>query len=210
MPKVIAIACDTEFTHFNKESGDMITAGMVEILEDYTLGRQGYFEARPSGIKYFTSGAQEVHGISYFKASTFPTRKESCISMLNWLSPLQSLFPLPMVMHGLGKLDYKWMESHFRKEEMHYSLYKAFNEADCIDTITLARKHLKHIQEPIDLNHKGELVGKYSLPNVARFYGLHNELDHHNALSDTIVAAKIYCNIMKGINTYTGELDFGE
>lgn len=189
--KVIAVAGDTEFTSFDKIGGDILATGLVEILENYTLGREAVFYSRPTSSKYFTEAARRVHGFSYFKAQSFPTRRESCISMLNFLKPLIDSFPLGFVYHGNGGLDYKWLLEHFRKEEIHASWTKAFPEARVESTLGMARQHLKQLN-----SHK--------LNEVAAFYKIH--LDHHDALSDARACAQIYCNIKRGESTWTGKL----
>lgn len=191
MAKVIAVAADTEFTSFDKVGGDILATGLVEILEDLTLGREQVFYSAPTSAKYFTEGARKIHGFSYFKAQTFPLRRESCISMLQWLKPLMPLFPLSFVYHGTGRLDHSWLQWHFRKEDLDQSFNKAFPEAQVESTLSMARNHLKQLE-----SHK--------LNVLADFYGI--KLDHHDALSDARACAQIYCNIKKGESVWTGQL----
>ncbi len=188
---VIAVACDVETTSFDKIGGDILSCALVEVLEDYTLGREALFHSRPRSSKYFSSGAQEIHGISYWKAQEFPEPKETSIDILNWLAPLQSIFPLQMIYHANGGFDFKWLESHFRKDDLQGSFYKAFDENRLISTLKLSRQNLKNLP-----NHK--------LSTVAKHYNLN--LNHHEALSDTRVCAQIYCKIMKGEDIWTGRL----
>jgi DNA polymerase III epsilon subunit-like protein len=190
--RVIAVAADTEFTSFDKIGGDILATGFVEILEDFTLGREAEFFSRPTSSKYFTEGAQKIHGISYFKAQTFPTRRESCVRMLQWLKPLMDRFPLSFVYHGTGGLDYKWLLEHFRKEELNPSWTKAFPEALVESTLKMARENLKQLE-----SHK--------LKEVARFYDIPLE-DHHSALPDARACAMIYCKIKMGQSVFTGKL----
>jgi len=193
MSRVIAISADMECTAWDKVGGDLIVMAFVEILEDLTLGREAIFYAAPRSPKYWTKKAEEIHGISFWKAKGFPKAIDSCIGLLNWLKPLESHFPLPMVYHATGKLDFRWIEAHFRKEEIHTSLYKCFREDDelQISTLSLARKHYKNLP-----NHK--------LPTVAEHLGI--ELDHHEALSDARAAALIWIAVQKNEKTFTGEL----
>ena len=39
MKKVIGISIDDEFTNFDMIGGDLISIGLVEVYDDYTLGR---------------------------------------------------------------------------------------------------------------------------------------------------------------------------
>ena len=190
--KVIAVAGDTEFTHFDKIAGDILDIGLVEILEDYTLGREFQTFSRPTSPKFFTQAAQEVHGISYFKAMTFPERRDSCMAVMNWLKPRLEQFPLAFVYHGQGGLDHKWMQEHFRKEDLVNSWYKVFPEHLVESTLTMARKKLKHLD-----NHKLKTVTEYYNSPI---------IDAHTALPDARGCAIIYCKMMLGEGVWTGEL----
>ena len=204
MTKVIAIANDSEFTSWDKIGGDILTSAYVEILEDYTLGREAVFYSAPTSTKYFTKGAEAIHGFSYFKAQTFPSRRWSCLAAMEWLKPLMDDFPLPFIFHGNGDLDHGWNEMHFQKEELQGSFLKAFPKEMIESTLKMARKELKSIQEPTIVKPDGKLVGKFSLPNIAQYYNL--ELNHHDSLSEARVCAQIYCNIKLKKGTWTGEL----
>lgn len=190
--KVIAVVGDTEFTSFDRLGGDILATGLVEVLEDYTLGREAEFFSAPTSSKYFTEGAQKIHGISYFKAQTFPSRRESCVRMLHWLKPLMGSFPLPFVYHGTGGLDYKWLLTHFGKEELQASWSKAFPESLVESSLKLARDNLKQLQ-----SHK--------LKELAKFYEINLD-DHHSALPDARATALIYCKLKKGEKVFTGQL----
>lgn len=190
MSQVIAIAADGEFTCWDAEGGDLITFGMVEILSDYTLGRELLVRSQPRSAKYFTDRAQEVHGISYWKAMTFQSPKESCLEILHWMKPNLERFPLEFVYHGNGNLDWRWLTAHFRKEEMEASIQKAFSKDRITSTVSMSRKNLKNLE-----NHK--------LNTVAKHYNI--ELDHHNALSDARACAQIYCNIKLKKDIWTGK-----
>lgn len=190
--KVIAIAADVECTGFDKIGGDVLSTGLVEILEDFTLGREVEFFSRPMSTKYFSESAQKIHGISYFKAMSFPTRRESCMSMLHWLKPLIGSFPLPFVYHGTGKFDHSWLKWHFAKEELESSWAKVFPEALVESTLAMSRAHLKQLH-----NHK--------LKTVSEHYGISTD-DHHSALPDARACAMIYCKLKLGDSTWTGKL----
>ena len=189
---MIAIAGDIECTSFDKVGGDILSVGLVEILEDLTLGREAEFFSRPESSKYFTEGAQKIHGISYFKAQSFPPRRESCISILHWLKPLIESFPLPFVYHGNGGFDHSWLKWHFAKEDLELSWSKAFPSSLVESTLKMARENLKQLE-----NHK--------LDTLSEFYGIPTD-QHHSALPDARACARIYCNLKQGKNTWSGKL----
>jgi DNA polymerase III epsilon subunit-like protein len=207
MKKVIAIAIDDEFTSFDMQGGDLITFGAVEILDDFTLGREFYGECKATNSMYFTEKAQEIHGISYFKAMTFPEPKETMLRFLQWLHGRMDCFQIPIAYHGSWDFDKKWIEKTMTDAGLQGSFHKAFfpgKEHD-INVLKLCRKNLKHLPAPVPSHDSnGKKVAHYGLRNVADFYGL--ELQHHNALSDAKVTAHIYCNIMNKKDIWTGEL----
>lgn len=202
--KLRALSIDAEFTSFDMIGGDLISLGVVEILEDLTTGRKQVFYFKPTSTKYFTEKAREVHGISYFKASQFPEAKHSCIELLKWLKPLMDQFPLPVAFWGSWDFDRKWIEVTMQKNNLMESYYKAFNGCEKINVLKMAKHSLKHVPLPKADTEELSKKGQYKLDNVAKFYNIPHS--HHEALSDALATAQIYINIEKGINTYTGEL----
>ena len=186
--KVIAIAADVETTGFDVLGSDLIVCAMVEILEGYTIGRGAVWYHRPQSTKYFTRESQAIHGISYWKAQEFPYPAVSCRETLDWIGDLSDL---PLVSHSLGGFDHRWIDGHFSKHEMGIKLRRIFPKDKVISTVKLSRDNLAHIP-----NHK--------LDTVAKYYDI--PLNHHEALSDAMACAQIYCNIKLNINTWTGAL----
>lgn len=204
MTKLRALSIDAEFTSFDMYGGDMIALGVVEILDDLTLGREHVMYFRPTGPKYFTEKAREVHGISYFKASQFPEAKHSCIEFLKWLEPLMDQFPLPVAFYGSWDFDRKWIEMTMQKNDMQSSYWKAFGGCEKINVYKMAKDKLRHMPLPKAATEDESKKGQYKLDNVAKFYKIPHS--HHEALSDARANAQIYINIIKGIDTWTGEL----
>lgn len=202
--KLRALSIDGEFTSFDMIGGDLIALGAVEIMDDLTIGRERAFYFRPTNTKYFTEKAREIHGISYFKASTFPEAKHSCIDFLKWLSPNIDQFPLPIAFWGSWDFDRKWIEVTMQKNDLTSSFQKAFNGCDKINVLKMAKQKLKHVPLPKASTDDESRKGQYKLDNVAKFYDI--EHSHHEALSDARATAQIYINIEKGIDTWTGEL----
>lgn len=206
--EVKIISIDAEFTSFDMMGGDLISFGAVEILEDYTLGRRASWNLRPRSAKYFTEASREVHGISYFKAETFPERKDSCMSILEWLKPLEAKLPLETAYFGTWNFDLRWLKYTMDECGLGGSFGKAFKQdkEDHFSVLNEAKRKLKHIQDPIGIfeSESQKSKGKYKLDNVCRFYNI--DLNHHEVLSDALANAEIYCRLMKNENTWTGEL----
>lgn len=208
MKKVSLLSIDCEFTSFDMMGGDLLSVAFVEILEDLTLGREWQGYLRPRGTKYFTESAREIHGISYFKAETFPERRKTIIDMLNWLESIYDYLPAGVAYFGSWNFDLKWVEYTMDDVGLRNSFNKAFkiNKDDHFNVFKECKNKLKHIQAPRGSfdSEKSKEKGRYKLDNIAKFYGLdHN---HHDSLSDARVTAQIYCNLMNNDNTWTGEL----
>ena len=204
--KVIGISIDDEFTSFDMIGGDLLTLGMVEVYEDLTLGREFYGEFKPRAAKYFSEKAEEVHGISYFKAMTFQDAEKTCMDLMQWLSPLMDQFPLVTLFWGSWNFDLKWIDITMERCGFKSSFLKAFTQTkdSHINVLKLAKQKLKHMPLPKRGTEQDKKKGQYSLANVARFYDM--PVNHHNSLWDAKACAEIYCRIMKGENVWTGEL----
>lgn len=202
--KVIAVANDVEYTTFlDKIGGDVLAIGLVEVMEDFTLGRRLMELSRATSAKYFNDESQEVHKFTYWNAIKFQKRRECCNKIMEWFKPLPE--GLPFLHYSNAKSDWKWMEAHFLKENLHPYLYKYFPEDMTESVLQMARKNLKHIVPSKKINPiTGKLFTKYSLQNVCDHYGI--AINNHEVMSDTLACAEVWCNIMQGKNTWTGLL----
>lgn len=207
MKKVIAISTDIECsTLYDKVGGDLLSMAFVEILEDYTLGREFYQRSKATNIKYFSEKSERIHGFSYWKASRFPERMESILNTIAWWNDVNTDYPTKLIFYANGNFDPLWIEEHFKKEKLHNEFHKRFMKDDYESVLKLTKENFKQIPESKKINPITEKpYTKYSLRNVCDFLKI--ELDHHNALSDARAAAIIYCKIMKGENIFTGELE---
>ena len=203
---MIKLAIDCEFTHFDMIGGDLLSLAAVEVIDDKELGREFHAYCKPRSTKYFSDKAQEVHGISYFKAQTFPEPRESMIAFLQWLYPLKDQFQLETIYWGSWNFDLKWIENTMTQTELVSSFYKAFKtqKESHHNALAMARKKLKLMPMPKAKTEAESKKGQYKLDNVARFYGL--EHTHHEALSDARVTAQAYIKMMAGEKVWTGEL----
>ena len=208
MKKLLGLAIDDEFTFFDMIGGDLIALGVVEVFEDLTKGRKIQLFCRPRSTKYFSDKAQEIHGISYFQAQTFPLPEDSMMELLHWLKPLMDQFPLKVLYYGAWNFDLKWIEVTMERAGFRSSMEKAFysyeNKDKHINVMKLAKEKLRHVPIPNFGEEKGTTKGQYKLDNVAKFYKIKHQ--HHDALSDADATADIFINIKKEINIWTGEL----
>lgn len=206
MNKVKCLSIDAEFTSFDMHGGDMISLAIVEVLDDLTLGREWQGFLKPRGEKYFTEGARQIHGISYFKALTFPERRDTMIDMLHFLSPLQDQFRLPVAFYGSWDFDLRWIDYTMTDTDLASSFHKAFqsNKEFNFNVLQMTRKNYKNMPMAPGKDEKEQKKGQYRLDNVCRFLGI--DLNHHDSLSDARACAQILIKILKGENVWTGEL----
>ena len=205
--KVAYLSIDCEFTSFDMQGGDLISFASVEVMDSLTIGREFSAFLRPRSVKYFTDGAQEIHGISYFKATTFPERGVSIKRFIEWLSPLQDQFKLKVLYYGSWNFDLRWIEETMKAEGFGSEFIASFvsDKTEHINVLKLARENLKHIGDNWVEDSKGKLVNKkYELSHVAAFYDV--EIDHHQADSDARATAEIYIKLMNKENIWTGRL----
>lgn len=204
MKKVKLLSIDAEFTAWDMIGGDMIEFSATEVLEDLTIGRSIAINLRPRGEKYFTEGARNIHGVSYFKAMTFTDRSTAINQFLNWLTPIaiDGQLPLRTAYYGSWNFDLGWLEQTMRDEGYYSQFTKIFSQRkeDHENVYKMAKDKLKHITPHPDRGKEGD----YKLDNVARFYNLDH--DHHKAESDAYVTAQIYINLLQEKDTWSGRL----
>lgn len=203
---MIKLAIDCEFTSFDMLGGDLISLAAVEVIDDREIGREFQAYCRPLGTKYFTEDAEKIHGISYFKAMTFPEPKESMVSFLQWLAPLMDEFHMETIYYGSWNFDLKWIQKTMSDQGLMSSYYKAFHTDKDMhhNALKMAKKKLKLMPMPKGSTEKESKKGQFKLDNVARYYELEHK--HHDALSDARVTAQAWIKMMAGEKVWTGEL----
>lgn len=205
MKKVIGIVNDNEWTDWNPISGDVIAIAFREILEGFEVGEGFLTYCRPRSTKYFSKEAREIHGFHYFKARQFPKPIEGINQAIKWLESRNFEGQIPFLYYGDGNVDWRHLFAHFSKEKSEYKLLKYFSPDNTESILKLARDNIKDIKPPINpVKANGKKATNYDLENVARHYDLN--FNHHQCEQDALVSAHIYCNIKKGIKTYTGRL----
>lgn len=174
-----------ETSGFSHKSNDVIELAAIVAIKhpDGGYGHLATFHerCRPYGRKSWSSGSENVHGITFDEAITFQEPRKMLIKLLKFLVPFkhQENHPLKFICHAKGKFDFRFLESAFSKEFLGTSFAKVF--------------HKDHYESTIDLVAKYKEV--YGLPNlrlstVCEYFEI--ELDHHKALSDTEACFELY------------------
>lgn len=189
--KLTGIAVDIESSGFSNKKNDMIQLAAVEIYDDYTLGETFFCSLKPARTQYWSPNAEKVHGITLTEALDFDSRRDSLIRFMHWLKRLESQFPLTFISHSKNQWDYKFVKETFLKEVLHESFEKVFSSYMHESTIDLSKELLPGLRN-------------YKLSTVCEH--LRIDLNHHQALSDAIACAKIYCFLKKNIKLYSPDL----
>lgn len=184
------IAIDIESTGFNPHKNDIIQLAAVEILDDLTIGRTFETKLRPVRPQYWTEGAEKIHKITKFEAMRFPERREGIMEFMKWLLPLKPMFQLGFVYHGKNNFDYNFVKAAFVGEILHDSFFKAFSDEMVYSTCDLSAEWLK--------------LENNKLNTVCK--ALKIDLNHHEALSDAIACAKIWCALKGREAAYKADL----
>jgi len=165
---------------------DILTGAIVIDDRDRNTVETFTFKAKPNCKKYFSEEAQRVHGISYEVATGFPHINHA----LNDIIALLDKYPMnKFICHALSYsfwsdrdkmkswayIDHSALQCAFLKHKPEYDFYKNFTRDKRISTIDLAK----------EVGHD-----KRRLNKLCEFYGI--ELQHHEALSDTMACRELY------------------
>ena len=174
---------DVETTGFDSIRNQVLTLACYVTDGNYNILGEHYGEFRPEGKKeiVWSEGAEQVHGISYEQAITFPTVAESSASFIGFISQFPSLI---FVAHNMA-YDRRMIKGTIsRVDGLHFDLYTRFREHQ--DTQKLLKR-------------SGLVSGKsLSLGPVCKELGI--EHDHHSAKSDAFVLIEIHKRCTQALN----------
>lgn len=179
---------DTETSGFSWNYHDMISLS-CEIRDfSYDLKNEITLYSAPRSKKRWSNGAEKIHGFCYEEAASFPDPRTTAIDFLKFLKPFkhERNRPILFVSHDTNGFDYRFIEWHYRMEEIHFSLWKVFQQEFKLSTIRMAEKVGFKTNK---LNNWSERLGF--------------ELDHHEVKSDRIACSKIFEHLVR---KYSDEL----
>lgn len=175
---------DVETTGFDPIRNDIVSLCMI--VTDQNFNRVGMFyeTCRPEFNKFYSEGAEKIHGFDRAQLESFQPRRNLCINLLHFLKEFRTPDKFhPYIYHALKLFDFRFTDWAFRKENLHWSLYKMFDERFCESTIEMARDAG---YSPNKLNHWADR--------------LDFKLDHHNAQSDTECLVETYKYLQEKVN----------
>ena len=176
---------DLETTGFNFYGSSVICIAAVIDAPDSDKPDFHSYQIKPTSLKHWSLGAEEVHGISYQEAMKFPDGLEVGKEFLKMLSNYGE--DIEFWYHGRNAFDLKFLRSFFFMLPLHYGYYELFKYFPAnrhFSTVDIAKKHL-------------QLKG-YSLDKVCNYLNI--DLKHHDALSDAKAAWSIFKKLEKHID----------
>lgn len=190
----VLFVIDLETTGFNAIKNDAITLGLLVLNDELKEIDSIYLKFKPTFYKWMdnTNIASDVHGFTLSDLVLFPERRDSLVTLLNFLAKYKTPDnkQLKLFYHAKNSFDYLFLEWLFRKEELHFSLWKVFNHQNSHSTIDICEK----------LKYEENSLKKWGKRLKIVF-------DHHNALADARVCAEIIRHIVfKDLNGSLEEL----
>lgn len=167
---------DVETTGFDPIRNDIVSLAMIVTDREFNPVGEFYETCRPEFNKFYSEDAEKVHGFNRSQLESFQHPRKLCIKLLNFLAPYRTPGKFhPYIYHAFKYFDYRFSEWAFRKNELHWSWFKMFDERFTQSTLSMAR----------NAGYTGNKLNQW-----AERIGF--ELEHHNALSDTKCLVPLY------------------
>lgn len=174
---------DVETSGRHKWYHDVISCGLVVVDERLNIIDKFYQECCPWMPKHFDHETVEIHGLSLPHLLQQQSSYQMCINILHFLNKYRNQLRieyLPFIYHAINRFDFNFMDNLFLKNGLEFSFRKVFHRQHSFSTIKMAREMG---YEANDLKSWAGRMGEY--------------LDHHNALADTVLTAKLFIHFMK-------------
>lgn len=166
---------DVETTGFDSFRNQVITLSTFITDSSYKIINEFHGRFRPEGKKdlVWSTGAEDVHKISWEEAMEFPTVLEESQRYIEWLHSIDN--DLEFVAHNMP-YDRRMIRGTLFRNDLHFPFNLKHREFS--DTAQMIKKVM-----PSDLKSR-------SLGNVCTYYGIdHN---HHDAKSDAFVLIRLH------------------
>jgi DNA polymerase III epsilon subunit-like protein len=185
------IVNDVETSGRHRWWHDVVSCGLVVLDHNLNIIDKFYEECCPWYVKNFDHETVDIHGLSLNYLMRQQSSYQMCINILHFLDRYREkdrIVYRPFIYHALNRFDFNFMDNLFLKNGLEFSIRKMFHRHHSFSTIRMARQ-LGY--ENNDLKSWASRIGEH--------------LDHHNALSDTILTAKIFRHFMlKGVSLDSG------
>lgn len=173
--------CDVETTGFDPIRNDIVSLALVVTDREFNQVGEFYETCRPEFNKFYSAEAEKIHGFSKPELANFQPRRKLLINLLKFLNDFREPGQYhPFIYHAFKYFDFRFTEWAFRKESLHWSFFKMFDERFTDSTLNMA----------VQQKYSGNKLNQW-----AERLGF--ELDHHNALSDTLCCVEVYKHLTK-------------
>lgn len=183
---------DFETSGFCPIRNDIISMGLIVLDDKLKVIDTIYLKFKPDLYKGMTEEnvATHVHGFTLSEMLFFPERRKSLIELLHFLKKYKcpSNSTRPLFYHALKGFDYLFLEWAFRKEDLVYTMWKVFDFPTSHSTVLLARS----------LGYEGNKLDQWASR-------MSEDFNHHNALDDAMMCAKLLQYILK--NHFNNEVE---
>jgi len=134
--------------------------------------------------KFISDESIKIHGFSRNQMANFQPRKDFLMNLLWFLNEFRTPDQTEtLVFHANGNFDWRFLDWCFRKEELHWSLYKMIDGTKLVSTLKMAR----------DAGYSHNKLNVWA-------DRLSFDLKHHDAKSDTECCMEIYKFLKRGIH----------
>jgi len=154
---------------------DVSSIGVIVADSNYREVGAFYTKVRPDINNFISDKALEVSGFSRDQLSTFIPRRDAIIKFMHFLKPYVEATPQTMVSHTVNNFDYRFVDWMFRKEDLHFSLYRIIHYEYQLSTIKMGRE-AGHATNSLE-----EWASRLKL-----------SFNHHNALDDARMCYNIF------------------
>lgn len=183
---------DVETSGRHRWYHDVVSCGLVVLDHDFNIVNKFYQECCPWMPKHFDVETVEIHGLALQHLMQQQSSYQMCINILHFLDTYRDkskiISYVPFVYHAQNRFDFLFMYNLFLKNGLEFSFRKMFHRQHSFSTLKMARE-LGY--ESNDLKAWASRMGEY--------------LDHHNALADTVLTAKLFKHFMlKGVALESG------
>jgi DNA polymerase III epsilon subunit-like protein len=183
---------DLETTGFCPIRNDVISIGLIVLDSQLKEIESIYLKVRPDHYAWMSDDnvATHVHGFKLSEMLFFEERRSVIVKLMNFLKPFKHEInlPRPLFYHATNAFDYLFLEWFFRKENLQYSFWKIFNHQSSHSTVLLTRS----------LGFEGNKLNQWADRLSVSF-------NHHNALDDARMCAKILQYILK--NNFNNDVE---
>jgi len=175
--KPFKLFVDTETTGFPEQAGwignDVLTwSGIITDSDLNILDKKTIF-SKPNPKTPWNDEAEKFHGINYYQAMQFPSKKQAIIDIMNFIKDYKG--KIEWIEHSLNWIDWLFTFGLFYEFNLEAKFRLAFNSDFRFSTIRIAREN------GFKKNRLNEWADRLNI-----------KLKHHDSESDAMACYEVY------------------